>query len=283
LQLLQEGEDKLINIRYVEYDTSHPEDFVFDVPNGHDCWLLLLTHTPASFLVDGELKEYPENCAVLYRPNQKIYYRAAAERYSNDWIRFDTDETYITTIPIPCGVPFVVLDACYCHKLYQLLVTEQILNNNYKDISIDYLFRILFNKLLESYNYRYISPLYKNLNNLKKEIYRNPNKNWTVAQMAEKLNISVGYLEEIYKNTFGVTCMDDVINSRINLAKKYLVYDQYTIAEIVTLCGYRNIEHFFRQFKKITGVTPNRFRNIPYHFYKSDDKQMNNSYMIIDQ
>jgi YesN/AraC family two-component response regulator len=89
--------------------------------------------------------------------------------------------------------------------------------------------------------------------------------------MAEKLNISVGYLEEIYKNTFGVTCMEDVISSRINLAKKYLLYDHYSIAEIVTLCGYRNIEHFFRQFKKITGITPNRFRNSPYQRIKHED------------
>lgn len=254
-------------IEYVEYDVSHPEDFVFDIPEGHDCWLLLLTNTPAVFYVNGEYKEYPSNSAVLYRPHQKIYYRACTKTYGNDWIRFHTDEAYVTTTPIVGGVPFMIHDPDYCHKLYQLLVTEHILNNNYKDITIDNLLRILFNKLLESYNYKHVSPLYKNLNDLKMEIYRSPEKIWTVAKMAEKLNISTGYLEDIYKNAFGVTCMDDVINSRINLAKKYLLYDNYTIAEIVPLCGYRNIEHFFRQFKKITGITPNRFRNRTYQTY----------------
>lgn len=251
----------MIHIRYVEYDTTHSSDFVFDVPEGHDCWLLVLTQTPAIFYVDNEFKEYPANCAVLYKPNQKIYYKACTDKYVNDWIRFDTDENYVTTTPIHSGTPFIILDPSYCHKLYQLLVIENILNNNYKEISTDNLLRVLFNKLLESYNYRRESPLYRNLNELKTEIYRNPRKNWTLLQMADKLNISVGYLEEIYKNTFGVTCMDDVINSRINLAKKYLLYDNYSITEIVSLCGYRNIEHFFRQFKKITGVTPKCFRN----------------------
>jgi AraC-like DNA-binding protein len=117
---------------------------------------------------------------------------------------------------------------------------------------------------LESYNYKNINPLYKKLYELKKEIYRNPNQEWTVAKMAEKLSISSGYLEDIYKSTFGITCIDDVINSRINLAKKYLLYEHYTISEIVTLCGYHNVEHFFRQFKKITGVTPKSFRTLPY-------------------
>lgn len=252
---------KMNRIQYIGYNVSHPEDFVFDIPEGHDCWLLILTNTPAVFYIDNEYKEYPPNSAVLYKPHQKIYYRACSKTYGNDWLRFYTDEAYVTTTPINCGVPFVIQDPSYCRKLYQLLVTEHILNNNYKDITIDNLLRVLFNKLLESYNYKNISPLYRNLNLLKMEIYRSPEMMWTVAKMAERLNISSGHLEEIYKNTFGVTCMEDVINSRINLAKKYLLYDHYTIAEIVTLCGYRNMEHFFRQFKKITGLTPNRFRN----------------------
>lgn len=268
---MEKGGVRAMNhIRYIEYDTKHPSDFVFDVPEGHDCWLLVLTKTPAIFLVDDELREYPSNCAVLYKPYQKIYYKACAESYVNDWVRFDTDESYVTTAPIRSGEPFVIQDPAFCHKLFQLMVSEQIMNNIYKEIYFDNLLRVLFNKLLESYNYKQISPLYKNLYELKKEIYLHPNSEWTVKKMAEKLNISVGYLEEIYKNTFGVTCIDDVINSRINLAKKYLLYENYTIAEIVTLCGYRNVEHFFRQFKKFTGVTPKRFRNSPYHQKEKD-------------
>lgn len=248
------------NIRYVEFDASHSGDFVFDIPKGHDCWLLVLTQTPAIFYVDNDYVEYPPNCAVLYKPNQKIYYQASSDKFINDWIRFDSDETYVTSTPIPFGVPFILRDPSYCHKIYQLLVNEHILDNDYKDISIDNLLRILFNKLLESYNYKYITPFYKDLTNIKMEIYRNPDKEWTIAMMADKLNISAGYLEKIYKKIFGITCMDDVIKSRINLAKKYLMYHHYTIIEIASLCGYRNIEHFYRQFKKITGVTPNAFR-----------------------
>ena len=46
-------------IRYIGYDIKHGANFVFDLPNGHDCWLFLLTHTPAYFYVDGQLEEYP--------------------------------------------------------------------------------------------------------------------------------------------------------------------------------------------------------------------------------
>lgn len=264
----------MIHIKYVEYDAAHPDNFEFDIPEGHDCWLLLLTHTPAIFFVDNEYRKYPANCAILYKPNQKIYYRACEDKYVNDWIRFYTDETYVTATPIVCGVPFAVHDPDYCHKLYQLLVTEDILDNNFKGISIDNLLRVLFNKLLESYNSKPVSPLYKCLNELKMEIYRNPELDWTVSKMAERLNVCVGYLEVIYKETFGVTCIDDVISSRIELAKKHLVYYHYRISEIAAICGYHNVEHFSRQFKKITGLSPNNFRKDPFQLYKADDEKI---------
>lgn len=247
-------------IKYVEYDAMHKENFVFDVPEGHDCWLLVLTQTPAVFLVDNEYKTYPPNCAVLYKPNQRIYYRACEKQYVNDWVRFETDESYVMNTPLPTGVPFPVQDHSYCHKLFQLLVTENILENAYRNVTIDHLLRILFNKLLESHDYKNISDLDKKLYQLKQKIYRNPNRDWTVKEMANVLNVSMGYLELIYKNTFGVTCIEDVINARIQLAKEYLSYDNYTINEIAILCGYRSMEHFYRQFKKITGLTPKRFR-----------------------
>jgi hypothetical protein len=33
----------MIDIKFVEYNTTHLEDFVFDIPEGHDCWLLLVS------------------------------------------------------------------------------------------------------------------------------------------------------------------------------------------------------------------------------------------------
>lgn len=258
------------HIRYVEYDAMHKESFVFDVPEGHDCWLLIITQTPAIFYVDNEYRKYPPNSAVLYKPSQKIYYRACENQYVNDWIRFDTDENYIANSPLPTGIPFPIQDHAYCHKIYQLIAMEHILNNTYKDISIDYFMRIMFNKLLESYDYKHISSLHKQLYKLKQDIYRNSNKDWTVKKMSEMLNVSVGYLEDIYKKTFGVTCIEDVINSRINQAKEYLLYHHYTINEVIELCGYRNTEHFYRQFKKVTGITPTQFRNSKLKIEQSD-------------
>jgi AraC-like DNA-binding protein len=249
----------MTHIYHVECDATHTDNFVFDIPRGHDCWLLVITKTPALFWVNNEIKEYPPHSAVLYHPHQKIYYRACAEKYINNWMRFESTEAYVTETTLPLGVPFSLDDPEYCHKLFQLLVTEHSFNKDYKESTIDYLLRTLFNKLRESYFHTGITPRYYNLLSLRTAIYNNPGNHWTVPYMADFLHISPGYLQTIYKSTFGISCMDDVINSRIRLAKEYLLNKNHTVAEVAALCGYNNVEHFCRQFKQMTGYTPGKF------------------------
>lgn len=250
----------MLDIDYAEYDATHKSDFVFDVPEGHECWLLVLTHTPAVFLVNDAYVEYPPNCMVLYRPMQRIYYRACSGSYSNDWLRFDTDEVYVTSTPIPGGIPFVLRNAVYFHKLFQLIVHENERDGENKEIIIEKLLQVVFHKLFEYSSNVMVSKQCKSLQDLRSEIYQQPNRAWSLKQMSAMVNLSPGRLEGIYKSNFGVTCMEDVIASRVNLAKKYLLNSHHTIAEIAELCGYHNGEHFHRQFKKFAGTTPGKYR-----------------------
>lgn len=255
-------------IFYVGCDVRHNNRFVFDIPQGHNCWLLVITQTPALFWVKSELKEYPAHCAILYHPHQKIHYQACRDYYKNHWIRFDSTESFILDTTLPLGIPFSLEDPEYIRKLFQLLVAEHSLKKGYKVSSIDYLLRTLFNKLLESCYNTEITPQYYNLLKLRTEIHSDPGRPWTVPKMADGLHITQGYLQTIYKHTFGISCMDDVIDSRIRLAKEYLLHCNRTVSEVALLCGYNHVEHFCRQFKQITGNTPSAYRN---HAAQSSD------------
>lgn len=250
----------MVKILYAEYDATHKNDFVFDIPGGHEGWLLILTHTPAIFRVGDRYELMPPNTMVLYRPFQSIYYRACEQRYGNDWIRFITDEVYVTDTPIQCGVPFVPQHNLYLHKVFQLLTLEHERGGELSDMIVDRLLQVMFYKIVESYSDKPKNPLIKNVHELRNAIYAQPDEKWTVRLMAEKLNVSTSHLESIYKNAFGISCMEDVINGRIALAKKYLKDSHYNISEIIPLCGYSSSEHFFRQFKKMTGMTPKEYR-----------------------
>ncbi|MDO4292816.1 MAG: AraC family transcriptional regulator [Eubacteriales bacterium] len=253
------------HIRYIEYNACHTADFVFHVPQGHDCWLLLLTHTPALFGTPGHTEEYPAGSAVLFPPHTPIYYRACGPRYENDWCRFDSDEKAVCSFPLT-GVPFALPDAEYCHNLFQLLTWKNSFPGKNNEWIEDQLFTLLLTELHEAAQ-KYIPHKLppsrsQELLSLRKEIYNNPQLPWSVSRMAQRLHVSGSHLQWIYRDAFGLSCMDDCIRARIRLAKDQLLYTEKTVSAIAEFCGYRNVEHFCRQFKQNTGQSPGSFRRL---------------------
>lgn len=245
-------------IHYMGYSAEHSADFVYDFPLV-DSYLLLLVTTPAEFLIDGQLQEYPANSAILYAPGQTVYYKACGETYQNDWIRFSTTETFVTHFPLK-GTPFPVSDPEYCHNLFKLLTWESSFSSLDSELIISNLLQALFLKLHKDATSQNLNPHVGNLTLLRKKIFNNPQLDWNVVYMAKELHLSTGYLQLIYKKAFGVTCMEDVITARIQMAKEQLIYTTHTILEISENCGYNNVEHFCRQFRKNVGCSPGKFR-----------------------
>lgn len=99
-------------IHFTGYDAQHPDDFIFEVTEGYNCYLLLLTHTPARFCIDGMTEEYPAHCAMLYPPHTPIWYSASTDCYSDDWVRFSSDETFVQNFP-QTNRPFLISDPDY--------------------------------------------------------------------------------------------------------------------------------------------------------------------------
>ena len=123
------------------YDTFHDADFFIDAPEGYDYYLFLLTRSPGQFWVNGEMRQVPAGYAVLYPPASPVIYGACGERYGDDWIRFESDETFVKTFS-RISEPFAVSDAAYCHNLVQLLTWESAMGRY--DGAISQLFHILF-------------------------------------------------------------------------------------------------------------------------------------------
>lgn len=73
-------------IYFTGYDAEHAGDFVFDITEGYNCHLLLITHTPARFRIGGTTEEYPAHCAMLYTPRTPIWYSASTTWQIWYWI-----------------------------------------------------------------------------------------------------------------------------------------------------------------------------------------------------
>lgn len=78
--------------------------------------------------------------------------------------------------------------------------------------------------------------------------------------LAQKLNLSGGYLSSYFKEKTGMNIVDYINEIRIIKATDLLESNRLKIHDVAEAVGYRNNTSFNRMFKKYTGVTPTEFR-----------------------
>lgn len=256
----------MLNILRMGYNAIHDNNFQVDRPNGYEWYLLLLVKSPAIFVIGEEEISTPANTLIIYDKNCPHKYRANHTNYKNDWIHFEMNPAKLSQYEIAFNKPFYISNHYYLSDLIQKMAGEFYSNNYYKEQTLEHLMQLLFIKIKENAQvkpfYAYHSNFQEELIQLRSEIYSNPHNDWSIPFMADKLHISCGYLQNIYKETFFISCMADVIESRITYAKELLADSNKSIQEVSCLCGYHNEVHFMRQFKKLTDLTPSAYRKL---------------------
>lgn len=94
----------------------------------------------------------------------------------------------------------------------------------------------------------------------KKYIKENSDREISRAEVAERFFIHPDYLSHIFKEWAGITFQDYVIKTRMDKAKKMLIYTDVSISNIAANTGYSNTAYFAKHFKRETGMTPKQYR-----------------------
>jgi len=91
-------------------------------------------------------------------------------------------------------------------------------------------------------------------------IERNLTKELSCDIVAQHLGISAYYLSRMFKKEMGLGMNHFIQSERIKAACNQLKYSQASLSEISNYLGFPNQSYFGRVFKKITGITPGRYR-----------------------
>ena len=256
----------MVNILRMGCDTTHDTSFSVNRPYGYQWYLLLLVKSSAIFVIEGKEITTPPNTLIIYDKNYPHEYRANHVDYRNDWIHLDVDPDYFKNHQIPLNTPLYISNHFYLSDMIQKIANEFYSNNPYKDQTIECLMQILCIKTREQMVTKTFQPwhtrIHDELIKLRSDIYINTQHNWSIPLMADRLHISCGYLQNIYKETFLTSCMSDVIESRMAYAKELLLETDFSIREISERCGYNSEVHFMRQFKKKISITPSEYRKL---------------------
>ena len=99
------------------------------------------------------------------------------------------------------------------------------------------------------------------LRDLRSEIHESFSKPWKIEDMAAKMNLSTSRFASLYKSSFKISPTEDLIQTRIDQAKKMLSSSKVSVKKVSEACGFESVHYFHRAFKKRANLTPKHFQN----------------------
>ena len=148
-------------------------------------------------------------------------------------------------------------------KLFEIASSEDYL----RDMRINETISILLTKIMEMSWNPAKQPDNKigvtqeySLQNVKDFLDENYSAKITLDQLSNKFYVNKYYLTRIFKEQYGVTIINYIINLRITDAKRKLRFSDKSIETIGYECGFNDANYFTRTFKTQEGMSPGEFR-----------------------
>lgn len=97
-------------------------------------------------------------------------------------------------------------------------------------------------------------------------IYENhANPALTNAVIADEFSYHPYHLNYVIKQETGKSLHQHLAETRLNIAKNYLLTTSYSIEQISWKCGFSSTSYFIKTFKNSSGMTPKKYRQIRFH------------------
>ena len=100
----------------------------------------------------------------------------------------------------------------------------------------------------------------RKVQNVRRIINSNLEKEISIEELANKVNLNRTTLQKVFKEMYGLTVNEYRTKARLQLAKNLLVSTDCSITEIAGRCGYANASKFSEVFKRNEGVLPKDWR-----------------------
>ncbi len=84
------------------------------------------------------------------------------------------------------------------------------------------------------------------------------------VHLSTLLNHDYTYMSNLFSEKLGITIEKYYILHKIERVKILLIEDELTLTAIAEKMYYSSVAHLSSQFKRITGLTPSRFRRLQY-------------------
>lgn len=129
----------------------------------------------------------------------------------------------------------------------------------YAEVVLDH-FHAFLKQVKEEIAGQQENPERENLKRIVAYIEENYDQPLTLADLAAKFHFNPSYLSSYFSTHRGIGLNEYLTQVRIEKAKEHLKNSRISISEISDLVGYDNHSYFCKVFKKVTGLSPSKYR-----------------------
>ncbi len=101
-----------------------------------------------------------------------------------------------------------------------------------------------------------------NLDTIKQYIDSNYLSNISLDRLSSQFYINKFYLTRAFKERYGTTINNYILEKRITRSKELLRFSDESIEDVASACGIKDPNYFSRVFKKIEGITPKEYKKM---------------------
>ncbi len=249
-------------IRIIELNCRSGIGFNFELKDPSHGHLFVRFKSRASVLTAEGYKNAEPGDFIFYRAEEKMAYSSGDWAFVHDYFRFYLEDDEQGLFDLPTSTLFRAPISSKLEELLRLMMLEFYSANKNKTESLG-----LYGKLFLLGSSEFIqnessvkTKIREDLVSLRARMLSSPEKDWTVDLLSAEAYLSPSYFQGLYKKTFGISPINDLIEARVRKAEGYLLSSNKKEEEIAARCGYKNIEHFIRQFHRQRGVSPSDFK-----------------------
>ncbi len=274
-----------------DYNRIHESDFthseVMDTSFGNRYRVILIRAKCFIELDNDPPKTFDKNSLLFVQSGTSFKYGAIENNiFINDWFEFSADTSEVEYLGLYKDLILPEIDDGYAKiftKKIREMVRESYSNDLHSKEAVNFylnLFLIELSRYIEMNKYieqkKEIShPMYSKILAMRTEILTGAFNDEIVIKVCKKYDISESHFRRLYKKLFYRTIAKDILSRKVLVAQKYLTNNNnYSVSEIVYMLGYKNHETFFRQFKRMTGMTPIEYKKrFSKSFYKETNEE----------
>jgi len=262
----------LLDIQLINLNTPHSKGYVIDLPQGRSNSIFMQFTSKARILTAAGMEViHPGEC-ILTLSRTPAYIESLEsdpEGFTNNYVIFQEDvvlQKAIRQYQVPHHTIIREADFAFVKGILTRLYMEHAQKPSMYKEQIDLLLRELL-VCLSRAAARTDNPLcttnrelVRAIQQVRMDMYLDLSQYPTVSSMAEKVNICTGYFRNVYKELFGVSPKQDILNARIEHSKSLLVLTDSPISLISVLCGFEDENYFSRAFRDRVHMTPSAYR-----------------------